>query len=576
MIIPTKTKIMIVPDFGVSADDKAMVTLREAIENRGDYVVKIVDLPAVVRDEHAGEELTESKVIELAARKLEQLSTGSGLKWDGSDDVYDHQAETKTRAIKLSLSGNSIMSKPQNVEEITVSDIKEEDYDIDSLLNDFSDRINEECTDYEWGTPTAVIVFGKSAMLAGGLGQKDILFINPAYDSEWPWKKLYYADQKLAGQYHGDKHEYERMFMETVLLEGTERTHPWCYSRRYGVITGADYSGEFWDRYPRMAEMNRDLDGNTEGLAKFICEFADDELTFPLEEVYEAIKNLPGRDRRDINSLNTICDFIEPVKFSNITILGIRFGTPMANGQSCYKLKVAELNYTLPLESIHVRSNLNALRDAIVRAGESLKKVELEHKRILIVPDYFTPYNSPNVKELYDRLKHQGYYVAVYVAGNTLEKSRQGLERRCKVKPFDLIVTLETGCLLATRVNNCTRIFINPDWSAWEWMKLRIGEDKERMECRGIDNSGPFFSYYLNREEIAMARQMAERANIRCGDNPIYGWFTVDAVEPHLPEEHLKRFDTSAYIPDLSLDTEEGIDILATQINNILTVEDNE
>ncbi|MDE7442201.1 MAG: hypothetical protein K2M69_08560 [Muribaculaceae bacterium] len=511
MIISAKTTIIIVHDFGVSADDKAMVALREAIENRGDYVVKIVDLPAVVREEHTGEELTESKVIELAARKLEQLSTCSGLKWDGSD--------------------------------------------------------------YELGAPTAIIVFGKSAMLAGGLGQKNILFINPEYDSEWPWKKLYYADQKLAGQYHRDKHEYERQFMETVLWEGTECTRPWCYSRRYGLIANKDYIGEFWNRYPCMAEVNRDLDGNTEGLARFICEFADDELTFPLEEVYEAIKNLPGSD---IPSLNKICDFIEPVKFSNITVPGIRFGTPMANGQSCFKLKVAGLDYTLPLESIHVRNDLNALRDAIILAGESLKKVEPEHKRILIVPDYFTPYNSPNVKELYDGLKHRGYYVAVYVAGNTLEKSRQGLERRCKVKPFDLIVTLETGCLLATRGNNCTRIFVNPDWSAWEWMKLRLGEDKKPMQCRGIDNSGPFFSYYLNPEEIGMARQMAERANIRRGDKPIYGWFTVDAVESHLPEEHLKRFNTCAYIPDLRLDTEEGIDILATQINNILTVDDNE
>ncbi|MBD5283388.1 MAG: hypothetical protein HDS31_02100 [Bacteroides sp.] len=191
------------------------------------------------------------------------------------------------------------------------------------------------------------------------------------------------------------------------------------------------------------------------------------------------------------------------------------------------------------------------------------------------MPDYFTPYNSPNVKELYDGLKHQGYYVAVYVAGNNLEKSRQGLERRCKVKPFDMIITMETGCLLATRVTNCPRIFVNPDWSAWEWMKLRLGEDKQRMECRGIDKSGPFFSYYLNREEIAMARQIAERANIRRGDKSIYGWFTVDVVESHLPEEHLKRFNTCAYIPDLRLDTEEGIYILSQQINNLLKV-DNE
>ena len=95
------------------------------------------------------------------------------------------------------------------------------------------------------------------------------------------------------------------------------------------------------------------------------------------------------------------------------------------------------------------------------------------------------------------------------------------------------------------------------------------------MECRGIDNSGSFFSYYLNREEIAMARQMAERSNIRRGDKPNW-WFTVDAVESHLPEEHLKRFNTGTYIPGVRLDTEEGIDVLATQINNILTIDDNE
>lgn len=261
MIIFAKTKIMIVPDFGVGAGDEAMVALKRAIENRGEYAVKVVDLPAVVRDEHAGEGLTESKMIELAARKLEQLSTCSGLKWDGSDDVHDHWAETETRTIKLSLRGNSIMSKPQNLEELTVSDVEDENFDINSLLNDLSERINDECTDYEWGAPTAVIVFGKSAMLAGGLGQKDILFINPVYDSEWPWKKQYYADSKLAEQYHCDKYDYEHRFMETVLWMGTERTDPWVYSHRYGMVTDKDYIGDFWDRYPRMAEVNRDLEG---------------------------------------------------------------------------------------------------------------------------------------------------------------------------------------------------------------------------------------------------------------------------------------------------------------------------
>lgn len=523
MILVSDTRIMIVPDFGVNAEDEAVVALKEAIEDAGSYAAKVVDLPAIVRAEHEGEKLTDAKVIELSARKLDQLASCDELVWDGTNTL--------------------------------------------ELWSSADDT-------YDWGAPDLIVVFGKSAMLAGGLGQKNVLFINPEYDSEWPWKKQYYADQKLAGQYHCDKYEYERGFMETVIwMGGSECIRPWQYSRRYGLITSTDYIGEFWDRYPGMAEVDSALDGDTDGLAKFICDFADHKLTFPLEEVYKAIKNLPGRD---IPNLNKICDFIEPVKLDGITVLGLRFGAPMANGQSCNKLKVAEYNYTLPLERLHTRRELNALRDAIIRAGEGLKENEPAQKRILIVPDYFTPYNAPNIKEMYERLRRRRYYVAVYVNGESLEKSRAGIERRCKVKPFDLIVTLETGCLVAGRVASCPRIMVNPDWAVWEWMRLRLGEDKKRMEHRGVDNSGPFYTFYLDREEVAMARHMAERSYLKRSDMPIYGWFTVDAVESHLPEEHLKRFNTSTYIPDLRLDTEKGIDILAGQIDNILTVDGNE
>ena len=74
---------MIVPDFGGCADD---VALKKAIETAGSYAVKVVDLQTIVSAEHDGEDLTDAKLIELAARKLEQLSTCSGLKWDGTDD----------------------------------------------------------------------------------------------------------------------------------------------------------------------------------------------------------------------------------------------------------------------------------------------------------------------------------------------------------------------------------------------------------------------------------------------------------------------------------------------------------
>lgn len=588
MISVSDTMIMIVPDFGGSADDEAMVALKKAIVAAGSYTVKVVDLPAVVRAEHDGEELPDAKVIELSARKLEQLATCKELVWDGTNTLE----QMECRVIRLGWSDGKLRRLPGQEQEDEpkhqdeAEDNEEEDiFDIDETIapENIDETIDIEnilrrrfphCSDdtYDWGAPDIVVVFGKSAMLAGGLGQKNVLFINPEYDSEWPWKKQYYADQKLAGQYHCDKYEYERGFMETVIwMGGSECTSPWQYSRRYGLITSGDYIGEFWNHYPGMAEVDRALDRDTDGLAKFICDFADGKLTFPLEEVYRAIKNLPGRN---IPDLNMICDFIEPVKLDGITVLGLRFGPPMANGQSCNKLKVAERDYTLPLESVHTRRELNALRDAIVRVGEGMSAPA--QKRILIVPDYFTPYKAPNVRDLYDRLRDMGYYVAVYVHGSSLEKSRAGIERRCKVKPFDLLVTLETGCLMTGRVANCPRVMVNPDWAAWEWMRLRLGEDKNRTEHRGIDNSGSFYTFYLDSGEVAMARHMAERSYFRRSDKPIYGWFTVDTIESHLPQEHLKRFNTSTYIPDLRLDTEEGIDILARQIDNILTIDSNE
>ena len=264
---------MIVPDFGGSAESEAMAALKKAIEAKGEFDVKVVDLASVVLSEHPGEELAESKVIELAARKLEQLSTCRGLKWDGTDDVRDHWADEETRTAKLSLCRGLSPEQDEPAvrdEDDTISLNDEEDFDIDdidSLLNDLSERINEEYSDYECGSPDAIVVFGKSEMLTGGIKRKAVLFINPVYDSEWPWKKQYYRDRDLASQYFADKHDYEDGFMETVISCGAERTHRWKYSRRYGLITDADYIGEFWDRYPRMAEVNRDLEGDTAGLA---------------------------------------------------------------------------------------------------------------------------------------------------------------------------------------------------------------------------------------------------------------------------------------------------------------------
>lgn len=509
ILIPDK-KILLVADFGENAGMDAIANLKAAIESSGAYSVNVVEFPAMVMAAHQGEELTEARVIELCARKLEMLSCTDELVWD-EPDYYPEEKR--------------------------------------------HDR------------PDLIVVFGKSAMLAGGLGRSDVLFVNPRYDSEWPWKKQYYADWRLVGQFRSDVCDCERDLITVVTWSGTEAKIGCDYSMRYGVFTRDAGFGEFWDHYPRMAEVDGSLEGDTKGLADFICRFADGKITNPLEEVYKALSRFPRCDEAD---LNWVCRFSEPLKLGESTILGIQFGVPMANGQSCYKLKLQDVDYNVPLERFNMRVEYNLLRDAILHTRGKLKEMEKPRKRILIVPDYFSPYDAPCVRELYDRLSDMDYHVAIFMAQSSLEKSRMALERRCKSKPFDLIVTLETGCLLAARVTNCQRIFVNPDWAAWEWMKLRLGKEKQKYERRGADKSGPVYSYILNADEIEMARAMAERSNIRRGNHIAAGWFSEEVVDSHLPVEHLKRFNTNTLIPSLRLDTEEGIAILANQIHNIL------
>ena len=492
ILIPNK-EILLVPAFGEDAGGDSLAMLKAAIESSGDYTVNVVDLRAVVRAEHPDEELTEARMIELGARRLET----------------EH--------------------------------------------------------------PDTVVVFGKSAMLAGGLGERNVLFINAEYDWEWPWKKQFYADERLAYQYHRDMADYDRDQMTTVTWSGTEIKRTKRNARRYGVFTRTAGYAEFWNRYPRMAEMAEELEGDTKAMADFICRFTDCDLTNPLEEVYSALYGFPRSNEHDFE---WICRFSEPLDISGSKILGIQFGTPMSNGQSLYKLKVEGIKYPIPLERFDTRREYNLLRDAILNTRKKLKEFERRQPRILIVPDYFTPFDVSYVKELYRMLSDMDYHVAVLMPDSSLEKSRQALERRCKSKPFDLIVTIETGCLLAARVTNCQRIFVNPDWTAWEWMKRSLGESRQKYETRGAGKSGPVYTYLLNAEEIGMAREMAERSNIRRGKYPAAGWFTEDAVDSHLTTEHLKRLNTSTFIPSLRLDTEKGIAVLADQIHNIFSVDD--
>ena len=115
---------------------------------------------------------------------------------------------------------------------------------------------------------------------------------------------------------------------------------------------------------------------------------------------------------------------------------------------------------TIPIEAFTHYNNLVALRDAVARVLDDTKGLEEIVKRIMIVPDYFTPHDSPAVLELYQKLQLMGYRVTIFCAGNTLGKSRQGLERICKHRRYDLILTIETGCLLPVRLTASHRIYV--------------------------------------------------------------------------------------------------------------------
>lgn len=176
-------------------------------------------------------------------------------------------------------------------------------------------------------------------------------------------------------------------------------------------------------------------------------------------------------------------------------------------------------------------------------------KLKRSQKRILIVPDYLTPYDM--AMELYSILTRMGYDVAVFAHSDSLYESRQELERHCRIKRFDLLVTLDTGCLLAARVTNCPRVFVNPDWTLGEWMKENLGKN-----CQ------------ITRDDMEMALEMADPAYIECSDKPTYGWFSLCALESHMTEEHLKHFNTATSIHDF-YDLSVGLPVIARQIDDL-------
>lgn len=569
MITPERHRILIVPDFGADADDGRTQSLREAIETRGDAKVSVADLRKMVLDEHPDEELQETKVIELAARKLESLAADRSLRWgpetyDGcGDPLHDSGLQNGIESAENSPTEKSANENPLPR---TVRH---------TLPNGriFTIHISPGADDVT-GAPHTIVVFGRSAMLADGIGRTDVLFINPVYDSEWPWKKQYYAGRKAAEKYYSDNLlPHERI--ETAYSFGKVGYGRFTQPGRYGIFTTEEAYKDDWDfkeRFPRLSMVDTAVNDNVDAMAALICSFDAREMDIPLLDIDRLTVDCP---RQQLLRNPEYCRFGEPVRVAGISAVayGFEFRTPMGRGLSGLRVKIEGRDETIPIEAFTHYSNLSALRDAIVKAREKAQELEKTVRRIMIVPDYFTPHDSPTVLDLRRKLEEKGYRVTVFCAGNTLEKSRRGLERICKRRHYDLILTIETGCLLAARLSASHRIYVNPDWTAWEWMKLHLGEEKVLFEHRG-DHEGPMFSYRIDRDEIDMARDMAQRYNIRKGDKMSLGWFSEDIVETgedsRLIQEHMKRFGSAAYPPHIGLDTDTGIAALANETDKIL------
>lgn len=65
-------------------------------------------------------------------------------------------------------------------------------------------------------------------------------------------------------------------------------------------------------------------------------------------------------------------------------------------------------------------------------------------------------------------------------AGETLGKSRESLECICGRRHYDLILTIQTGCLLAARLSASHRAYVNPDWGRGNGWKSILAR---RMYC---------------------------------------------------------------------------------------------
>lgn len=178
MITPERHRILIVPDFGQSAGTGNMLALKDAIEARGETKVIVADLRQMVLDEHPGEEQPEVKVIELGARKLEALAVDRSLNWGPriddcpGDPVHEFGLENETESGHDDRHDETV--KAPEVPRTVIHKLGKR------TLTIHVSRTSDDVT----GAPHTIVVFGRSAMLADGIGKTDVLMYS-IYNAEY-------------------------------------------------------------------------------------------------------------------------------------------------------------------------------------------------------------------------------------------------------------------------------------------------------------------------------------------------------------------------------------------------------
>lgn len=203
----------------------------------------------------------------------------------------------------------------------------------------------------------------------------------------------------------------------------------------------------------------------------------------------------------------------------------------------------------IPIESIIIRQDPEQLSDAVAKLCEEGDRSMPPQKRVLVVPNYSS--NDADLILCFCRaLNKYGYHVTLFANELPSDRTRQGLERSCKCKPWDLIITFGSGCLIASRVTNADRMFINPDWEAWRKMPL-----------------------ILDSNELRTVRKMGQISYIKIPDDKMTeAWFTTDMIDTDMAKEHSKRFHFTTYIPCMNLESKERMDTLAKHIHKFTTL----